>query len=159
MEFQGIAGDQAHRLDLTISNRLEEIPSVLAKFEEFAVSYGLDDSVRRPVLLVLDDLINNVVSYAYPEGEEAEIRIAVELTEHRLAIAIADDGIPFNPFGGTATEIGGSIEERDIGGLGIHLVTTLMDEHDYNRRSGRNVVTIVKNLDPEEEGTTDGNHE
>ncbi len=159
VEFQGIAGDQSHRFDLTISNRLEEIGPVLTRFDEFALSYGLDDAVRRPVLLVLDDLVNNVVSYAYPEGEEAEIRIAAELTEHRLAIIIADDGIPFNPFGGTAAEIGGSIEERDIGGLGIHLVTTLMDECDYSRRSGRNVVTIVKNLDLQDEGTTDGNHE
>ncbi|MCZ6739023.1 MAG: ATP-binding protein [Actinobacteria bacterium] len=147
------------RFDLTIPNQLEEIGPVLTKFDEFALSYGLDDAVRRPMLLVLDDLVNNVVSYAYPEGEEAEIRIAAELTEHRLAITIADDGIPFNPFGGTAAEIGGSIEERDIGGLGIHLVTTLMDEYDYSRRSGRNVVTIVKNLDPQDEGTTDGNHE
>ncbi len=159
VEFQGTAGDQAHRFDLTISNQLEEIGPVLTRFDEFAASYGLDDAVRRPVLLVLDDLVNNVVSYAYPEGEEAQIRIAAELTEHRLAITIADDGIPFNPFGGTAAEIGGSIEERDIGGLGIHLVTTLMDEYDYSRRSGRNVVTIVKNLDPQDERTTNGNHE
>jgi sigma-B regulation protein RsbU (phosphoserine phosphatase) len=159
VEFQGIMGDQANRFDLTIPNRLEEIASVLTEFDRFAASCGIDDSVRRSMLLVLDDLVNNVVSYAYPEGLEAEIRIAVELTPHRLAVTIVDDGIPFNPFAGSAVEIAGSLEERDIGGLGIYLVTTLMDEYDYSRRSGRNVVTIVKKIDSKEARTANGNNE
>jgi sigma-B regulation protein RsbU (phosphoserine phosphatase) len=132
---------------------------VLTGFEEFAASHGLDDSIRRTVLLVLDDLVNNVVSYAFHSAADHDIEISVELSPHRLAITIADDGIPFNPFGINRPAVDASLEERDVGGLGIHLVMTLMDEYNYSRRGGKNVVTIVKNLDPEEEGTTDGNQE
>ena len=159
LAFEGIPGEHAHRLDLVIPNRIEEVATVLTGFEEFAASHGLDDSIRRTVLLVLDDLVNNVVSYAFHSAADHDIEISVELSPHRLAITIADDGIPFNPFGIETPQVDASLEERDIGGLGIHLVMTLMDEYNYSRRGGKNVVTIVKNLDPEEEGTTDGNHE
>jgi sigma-B regulation protein RsbU (phosphoserine phosphatase) len=159
LAFAGIPGKHAHRLDLIIPNRIEEVATVLTGFEEFAASHGLDDSIRRTVLLVLDDLVNNVVSYAFHSAAEHDIEISVELSPHRLAITIADDGIPFNPFGIETPQVDSSLEEREIGGLGIHLVMTLMDEYNYSRRGGKNVVTIVKNLDPEEEGTTDGNHE
>ncbi len=159
LAFEGIPGEHAHRLDLVIPNRIEEVATVLTGFEEFAASHGLDDSIRRTVLLVLDDLVNNVVSYAFHSAADHDIEISVELSPHRLAITIADDGIPFNPFGIDRPEVDASLEERDIGGLGIRLVMTLMDEYNYSRRGGKNVVTIVKNLDPEEEGTTDGNHE
>ena len=159
LAFEGIPGEHAHRLDLVIPNRIEEVATVLTGFEEFAASHGLDDSIRRTVLLVLDDLVNNIVSYAFHSAADHDIEISVELSPHRLAITIADDGIPFNPFGIDRPEVDASLEERDIGGLGIHLVMTLMDEYNYSRRGGKNVVTIVKNLDPEEEGTTDGNHE
>jgi ammonium transporter len=159
LAFAGIPGEHAHRLDLIIPNRIEEVATVLTGFEEFAASHGLDDSIRRTVLLVLDDLVNNVVSYAFHSAAEHDIEISVELSPHRLAITIADDGIPFNPFGIETPQVDSSLEEREIGGLGIHLVMTLMDEYNYSRRGGKNVVTIVKNLDPEEEGTTDGNHE
>ena len=159
LAFAGIPGEGARRLDLVIPNRIEEVATVLTGFEEFAASHGLDDSIRRTVLLVLDDLVNNIVSYAFHSAADHDIEISVELSPHRLAITIADDGIPFNPFGIETPQVDASLEERDIGGLGIHLVMTLMDDYNYSRRGGKNVVTIVKNLDPEEEGTTDGNHE
>ena len=61
-------------------------------------------------------------------------------------ITVADDGVPFNPFDRVGPDISLSLEERDIGGLGVLLVTQLMDHCSYQRRRDLNVVTLVMNL-------------
>ena len=99
--------------------------------------------------LVFDDLLNNVISYAYDEGEEHVIEIRVELSPDRLAVRITDDGHPFNRFGRTSPDTALALEEREIGVLGIHLVQNLMDEVYYTRRTDRNVVVLVKYLSHE----------
>ena len=141
-------------LKVTIPADLDAIDSVLERFEAFASAHALDDTVRRQVLLVLDDLINNVASYAYGHdgstGDESQaIEIHANLTPKRLVLTISDNGAPFNPFGLNAPDVQASLEERDVGGLGIHLVRTVMDDVDYTRRAGRNVVTVMKDLEPE----------
>ena len=132
---------------------LESIAQVSEQFETFAQEHELDDTVRRQVLLVLDDMLNNVASYAYrdvptSDGASQDISIKAELTAARLVLTISDAGVPFNPFGLNAPDVQASLDERDIGGLGIHLVKTVMDDVDYSRRAGRNVVTLTKHLRP-----------
>lgn len=148
VEFIGRArgvGD-LHVLDLGIPNRLEEIDTVNRAFDEFAAERGLSERVRRSMKLVFDDLLNNVMSYAYEDEADHEIQVHVELSSDRLAVRISDDGRPFNPFGRTAPDTALTLEQREIGGLGIHLVQNLMDEASYTRRTDRNVVVLVKYL-------------
>jgi sigma-B regulation protein RsbU (phosphoserine phosphatase) len=147
----------AEHLELTIPATLGAIAEVLESFERFATEHSLDDMVRRQTLLVLDDLLNNVASYAYdeeegPDDQTGTISIHAELTPSRLVLTISDEGVPFNPFGLNAPDVQLSLEERDIGGLGIHLVRTVMDEVGYRRRAGRNVVTVTKWLEPAPNG-------
>ena len=97
-------------------------------------------------LLALDDLLNNIISYAYKDEEVHHIELKVEISDNRLTLVIADDGVPFNPFGTDDPDITLSLEERPIGGLGIHLVRNIMDEMDYHRHTDKNVVTLVKYL-------------
>ena len=85
-------------------------------------------------------------SYAYDDGGEHWIDLRIELDPERLAVTVEDEGAPFNPFARAAPDTTLSIEERQIGGLGIHLVKRIMDEVSYVRRTHRNVVTIVKHL-------------
>jgi sigma-B regulation protein RsbU (phosphoserine phosphatase) len=99
------------------------------------------------VNLVLDELLNNVISYAFADEADHDIGVTFELSGDRLSVTISDDGSPFNPFAGSPPNTGLSIEEREIGGLGIHLVRSMMDEVSYNRRTDRNVVILVKYMD------------
>jgi anti-sigma regulatory factor (Ser/Thr protein kinase) len=64
----------------------------------------------------------------------------------RLVLMVEDDGIPFNPFHVEEPDVGLTVEERGIGGLGIHLVRETMDEHHYQRRANKNIVILVKEL-------------
>jgi anti-sigma regulatory factor (Ser/Thr protein kinase) len=127
-----------------MANRLEEVAAVEAQFHEFAERRGVPAGDRQKVSIVLDELLNNIVSYAYDDEERHEIEIQVELAGKRLVVTIKDDGVPFNPFGLDTRDVTASMAERAIGGLGIHLVRSIMDEYLYQRQINKNVVTVVK---------------
>jgi sigma-B regulation protein RsbU (phosphoserine phosphatase) len=152
VQYLGEADDEARAsLELSLSNRLEEIERLNREFNEFAEQNGVLASVRRSANLVFDELLNNTISYAYDDDGEHTIDVRVELARDRLAITITDDGKPFNPFGAKAPNVTFSIEERQVGGLGIHLVRNMMDEASYNRRTNENEVILVKYLDSDTE--------
>ena len=83
-----------------------------------------------------------------PAGAHS-IELRVEAGAGRLAVIVEDDGKPFNPFAMEAPDTELDIEERAIGGLGIHLVRNVMDHVAYQRRTDRNVVTLVKKYEVE----------
>ncbi len=139
-------GETPQVLELTVPGRLPEIDEVNRAFNEFAEARGVPVAVCRTVNVVFDELLNNIVSYAYEGDGDRQIDFRVELTSDRLVATIADDGPPFNPFAGSPPDTNLSLEEREIGGLGVHLVRNVMDEAIYNRRADKNVVIVVKYL-------------
>ena len=134
-------------LGITIKNRLEDMGIVEAQFSEFAADNDLSDPVRQSMSVVLDEMLNNVISYAYQGEKEKEIEVNFELSGNRLVLTIKDSGVPFNPFTRATPDIAESIEERAIGGLGIHMVRNMMDEYSYQRQINKNVVTLVKRIE------------
>ena len=108
------------------------------------MEHKIPDLVRQQVSMILDELLNNVVNYAYRDDEEHIIEVEFVLSVNRLVVTVRDDGVPFNPFALDPPNIAKSLDESEIGGLGIFLVRSVMDEYMYNRHIGRNVVTLVK---------------
>ena len=72
--------------------------------------------------------------------------VEVKLDKHRVTVVLTDDGPPFDPFGRDAPDTTLSVEDRPIGGLGIHLVLQLMDNVSYRRQDDHNIVVLVKQL-------------
>jgi sigma-B regulation protein RsbU (phosphoserine phosphatase) len=136
-----------NKLDLKIKNQIEELGVVEDEFFEFASKNQIPAADRQKVSIVLDELLNNVVTYAFQDEGEHEIEVEIELSGKRLVIIIADDGMPFNPFGREIPDTSADIDDREIGGLGIHLVRSVMDEYDYQRHIDKNVVRLVKLID------------
>jgi sigma-B regulation protein RsbU (phosphoserine phosphatase) len=132
------------RISLEIKNRLEEINYVVDRFE----SFGMNQNIPLPMIhkcnIAFDELLNNIISYGYKDDAEHKIRVEIELKSQRLMITIIDDGFPFNPFKKDPPDTKLSIEERNIGGLGIHIVKNLMDEYRYVRNVDKNVITLIK---------------
>ena len=104
------------------------------------------DQPRSCVSIEIENMLNNIITYAYSDEDEHNIEIKVELSGDRLTVSITDDGIPFNPFGVETPDTGLSLEERKIGGLGVHLVRKVMDKVSYQRRIDKNVITLVKDM-------------
>jgi sigma-B regulation protein RsbU (phosphoserine phosphatase) len=133
-------------LEMAVQNRLPEIERFRKSFNTFSEQHDIPTSVRRKMNVVFDELLNNIITYAYRDEDEHNIEIRVESSGDRLTVSITDDGIPFNPFGVETPDTKLSLEERKIGGLGVHLVRKVMDKAIYQRRVDKNVVTLVKEL-------------
>ncbi len=126
---------------------LQASSQVIAWFEIFADAHALDVSIRRKVKLVFDELLANVIAYAWPDSPVGAIEAELKLARGELVITLADDGAPFNPLQASWPDVHRPLAERKPGGLGIHLTRELMDELSYQRKAGQNIVTLRTRLD------------
>ena len=132
---------------MSITNDLEQMPAFLDSFEAFAENAGLSMAIQSKVAMVFDELLNNTISYGYQDDNEHKIDVCVDLYPRYLSVVIKDDGIPFNPFTREDPNTDLSIEDREIGGLGIHLVRNVMDEFSYERKVNQNVLSLLKRFE------------
>jgi sigma-B regulation protein RsbU (phosphoserine phosphatase) len=129
---------------LSIKNRLEDIQIVIDNFEEFAQLAKLEQPFVLKMSIVLDELLANVVRYAFEDDHDHLIYLEFVVTDSSFYMTLEDDGVPFDPFNQPPPDTGKGLEERDIGGLGIHIVKSLMDSYSYERLENNNVVKLEK---------------
>ncbi|MDX2462472.1 MAG: ATP-binding protein [Gammaproteobacteria bacterium] len=129
-----------------IENDLSDIAKVDEMLDEFAEQFGIPPAIAVTFHVIFDDLLNNVISYGFNDGQRHFIDISLESTANSLIVSIADDGMPFNPLDEAAPDTTLSIEDRQIGGLGIHLVIKLVDDVRYQRTADKNVLTLTKSF-------------
>ena len=137
----------SERLSLTVSNSLDELPRITAAVEELGDREEWPPDLAFKVNLVLDELVVNVCSHAYDDGGH-EFEINVDSEPDALSIEVIDDGRPFDPLSDAPPpNLDSPLAERDVGGLGLHLVQTMMDDMKYQRKDGRNHLRVVARRD------------
>lgn len=132
---------------IKITNRLEEVPQMMASIEDICTEEGIDEMTLLGINLALEEAVVNVVNYAYPEGTVGDIEMEVNADAKAITFILRDHGKPFDPTAAKEVDITLSAEERQIGGLGIHLIRNYMDEVKYDYCDGQNVLTLVKNIE------------
>ena len=137
-------------LELTIQNQISEIGKASATLEAFAAQQQLAGQVVVAMQIVFEELLSNIIKYNYDSEEPRDIEITVQAAEDQVTATIIDDGIAFDPFDAPAPDTTLALEEREVGGLGVHIVRTMMDSVSYQRDGNRNVVTVSKHLDKAE---------
>jgi len=137
---------QTEVFEIELVNQFSEIDRLNDAFNEYADRVEIDMATQLKINMVFDELINNIISYGFNDQREHKIRVRADRGTDELIIQIEDGGIPFNPFLRETPDVGASLEERDIGGLGIHLVKEVMDSVSYQRNHHLNRVMLVKNL-------------
>ena len=135
-----------HGFRMSVAADPDGVGKVNVAFARFTQTYALPDAVRRSLSVALDELLANELSHGMAGRDAGLLTVEAELDQERLTVTLADDGPPFDPFGHAAPDTTLSVDDRPIGGLGIHLVRELMDEVSYERRDGQNVVVLVKHL-------------
>jgi serine/threonine-protein kinase RsbW len=128
---------------VTIGRDMGGIARANAAFGAFAEAHAVPDGVRRGMNVALDELLTNTVSHGLSDGA-GDVSIEVDLGPDRLTVTLSDSGQAFDPFGQTAPDTTLSVEDRPIGGLGIHLVRNLVDDVSYERHLDRNIVVLTK---------------
>lgn len=129
-------------ISLTIAPRHDQLEQITAAVEELGERDNWPLDLVFKVNLVLEELGVNVVNYS---GDASEIAVSLASDEHAVSVEIVDDGPPFNPLADAAEpDLDAPLEDRPIGGLGIHLVREMMDELHYSREEGKNRLAMVK---------------
>jgi anti-sigma regulatory factor (Ser/Thr protein kinase) len=131
---------------INLPNDIQTVPQLESFVEAAGEAAGLDASVTMSLNLALEEAVVNVMTYAYPPEGYGEVDIEANVDDDWLRFIISDKGIPFDPTVKEDVDTSLSAEERQIGGLGIHLVRTIMDNISYERRDHQNVLTLGKKL-------------
>ena len=132
--------------ELSLPNNIEDIPRLGTFVDEVCEALEFDVSTTMQLNLALEEAVVNVMNYAYPQGTVGEIYIEATCNERRLKFTITDWGVPFDPTAKQEVDTTLPVEERPIGGLGIHLIRKLMDSINYEHVNGKNVLTLRKYL-------------
>ena len=133
-------------ITIRLASDVKEIERLNHLVRQFGELHQVPSRALYSVNLALDELVTNCVLYGHdePTGEEVEIRIVTGGGE--LVASVVDSGKAFNPLDAAPPDINARLSDRELGGLGIHLVRTLMDHVSYQREGDKNVLTIRKRI-------------
>lgn len=127
-------------------NDFADLGPAAEKTTEFLESHEASASAVFAANLAIEELATNTIKYGYRDQDEHQIHISIRLENGSAVIEMIDDGHPFDPFGVEHPNLALPVQDREIGGLGIHFVRNLIDTHHYERRDGKNVVTLRKKI-------------
>lgn len=123
------------------------VSQVAGALDAFCVAERLPDDVAWRLRVALDEIVANIVAHAHRGLEPFVIDVWFHRLDDTVEISIADDGPAFDPLARPLPDVSLPLEQRPVGGLGIALVRSLMDEVCYERTT-RNILTIRKRLTP-----------
>ncbi len=133
-------------------SELERLYEVVTRFLQ---THGQAPKFISQVNLVLEEMVTNVIKYAEPKTGDPHVAVLLDLVARQLTVTLIDNGPPFNPLEHPEVNTKAPIEDREIGGLGIHLVKKIVDHIEYHRRGEQNQLILIKKFTGEN-GTRPG---
>jgi serine/threonine-protein kinase RsbW len=130
-------------------NELTEVERVNLAVTGFLAARNLPPRLVYAVNLAVEELATNVIKYGYDDAAEHQLHLGIRLDQQSLRVTLIDDGHAFNPLSLPEVDVSQSLDDREVGGLGIHLVKKLFDEVAYERREGKNIFTAAKQFNQE----------
>jgi len=130
-------------LDISIRNDVAELVAVTEALDQLGEEIGFPAKALMQLQVALDEVLSNVIKYAWPDGGPHKLRVRIKARELGIEVVITDDGLPFDPRSRPAPEPALGRRPRP-GGVGIHMVKQLVDGFDYARIGELNCVTLTK---------------
>jgi anti-sigma regulatory factor (Ser/Thr protein kinase) len=96
--------------------------------------------------LAIEEHLTNILSYGYEPGATPHVVIRMETDAEWLRVQVEDNGKPYDPLATPPVDTSIPLEEKPIGGLGVHLMRQVMDELSFAREAGKNVIRMGKRL-------------
>jgi serine/threonine-protein kinase RsbW len=134
------------RVTATITGRGEEFARVPGLLDELARAHRLDTAAVADMQVALDEILSNILENGFADGMAHRVDIALAVDGDRLTAELEDDCAPFDPLAVPPPELGSSLKERRVGGLGVHFVRRLMSDVSYSRVGARNRLVLTKAL-------------
>ena len=130
------------KCSMVLDKGLEDLPLITEQLSQF---FNEHQNLINPINLLIEELYSNSIYYG--KAEKLKVTISLELDSELLSITYKDNGIPYDPLVESESpniELG--VEERQIGGLGIHFVKNLTDSQHYKRDENCNILSLKKNI-------------
>jgi len=137
-----LSGDAAS--EFRLKNDLADLERVAGLLWNFCRDHGLSEEVSGDIRLAFDEAVSNTIRHGYTDRDSHEIVVRASVAGRKLALEIEDDARAFNPLEAPLPDVTLPVEEKPIGGLGVLLIRTVMDEVDYQRRGDWNVLRVVR---------------
>ena len=122
----------------------EDVMRGVEHVQQFCQEHQVPARVVHAVMLAVEEMASNIVNHAYQRDASRQFQLTARHGEGQVVIELRDTGPAFDPLAAAAPDLESDPDERDIGGLGIHLVRHQMDELTYSREAGENVLRMTK---------------
>lgn len=129
--------------EIKVPAKIERLREMVQLVADCARSQGFSKEKIGEIELMAEEVLVNVINYAYPKKEgDVEVFCNTD-AEDRLVVRISDNGVPFDPLAASRPDLSLDIKDRQIGGLGIFFVRQMADEVKYVRDGQRNILTLT----------------
>ena len=131
-------------LKIDVRNTHDAIAPATDEAERWLEAHEVSPKAMYLALVAIEELVTNCIHYGYDDAAERTIRIEFTLEDGVLTMEVTDDGHEFDPVNAPEPDFRLELEDRPVGGLGIHMLRKLADEMAYERVDGKNRVRLVK---------------
>lgn len=133
--------------EITVDATVENLITVNDFVDELLAGTDCPMNAKFKIDLVVEEIFVNIANYAYGEtGGKAVVQGCIDENPRRLTLRFVDEGVPYDPLKKDPPDLTLSPEKREIGGLGIFLVKSNVDEVTYQYEKGKNILTIMKKI-------------
>jgi anti-sigma regulatory factor (Ser/Thr protein kinase) len=130
-----------------INNQMEELGRVRTEIEQIMLDLGFSNECRSDVQLICEEVLCNIISYGFSKDGDYAVEMQFVFDGHSLTLEFIDGGIAFDPLSRPDPNLDDpEAGDRPIGGLGIFLVKELSDQQSYQRRAGKNHLTVKRSV-------------
>lgn len=128
--------------EITLAAIVDEFPRAAEFIEEILTESGFSMKKILEVQLAVEEACTNVINHGY-EGGEGSIRITSEAQSDHLVMTLEDEGPQFDPTTVGEPSLTGDVDERDVGGMGVHLIRSFVEDLKYEFVDGKNTLTLI----------------
>lgn len=132
-------------LKINLTKNIFDLNMLVTKLEQFFEENNIS-SISMPMTLILEELFTNTITHGASYGREVFIEVNLGIDKDELIMTYKDNGMPFNVLDLPEPDLTASIENREVGGLGVHYVKTLTDSVEYEYVEKQNVLKMKKKL-------------
>lgn len=130
------------KLNYSIKSNLNELQELTKTILDFCESYAYDAEFIGDIRLVFEEIIVNIIKHGYDDSPDGPINLAIEMESERWTMTVEDEGKPFNPQDFQPMNVEKPFDEKDIGGLGVHMIREMAEFIEYKRIYNKNRLKI-----------------
>lgn len=134
---------QLFEREMTCAGKLSELPALIEFVESACDDAGIQPDLRFDLMLAVEEAASNVIEHGY-KGRGGQLAVLFRLAGHNATIELRDQAKPFRPGKIGRPDETIPLEDRPLGGLGLHLMHQLMDEVYYETLPDGNLLTMIK---------------